>query len=65
MQTPESRYSQKTRDLGMGREPRRDQSIAVALGAARLAQDPAGPTFGDFEPGPDMVDAALAPFRAQ
>ena len=28
MQMPESRYSQKARDLGMGREPRRDQSIA-------------------------------------
>ena len=37
----------------------------VALGAAGLAQDPAGAAFGDFQLGPDMVDAASAPLRAQ
>ena len=37
----------------------------VALGAAGLAQDQAGPAFGDRELGPDMVDAATAPLRAQ
>ena len=36
----------------------------VALGAAGLAQHPAGPSFGDLEDRPDVVDAAAAPLRA-
>ena len=36
----------------------------VALGAARLAQHPAGPSFGDLEDRPDVVDALAPPLRA-
>ena len=36
----------------------------VALGAAGLAQHPAGPSFGDLEDRPDVIDAAVASLRA-
>ena len=36
----------------------------VALGAARLAQHPAGSAFGDLEDRPDVVDALAPPLRA-
>ena len=36
----------------------------VALGAAGLAQHPAGSAFGDLEDRPDVVDALAPPLRA-
>ena len=36
----------------------------VALGAPRLPQNAAGPSFGYLEPGPDAIDALAASLRA-